>query len=182
MVKRTTKCSKGSKVIAKYRDGGEVGGIAGGAGVGGSSMGGRGGNASVGGGSRGSGGGNVRGGGVTSGNKTGTTMSTPTPKTAMARPRPTSAPPPKAPIMAAKPKPVGMAPKPKATIQNPFHQGSLTKVGDFIQKSRGRYGSSTGAPGTANQQGKGDLGAGIEGFSKTASRMAKGGSVPGKKK
>lgn len=104
-----------SKVISKFRNGGEVGGIGGGSGVDGS---GNRGNGGFGGGNSGNQGGGGMGGGGMGGVGGAMNSSVKTgmkPVKAMGTPIPTSAPPPKISMPAAKPVPVGMAaPKPAA--------------------------------------------------------------------
>lgn len=199
MVKRT------SGKVAKFKNGGEVGGIGGGAGVGGSSIGGRGGNASVGGGAGGGGykgGPSVRGTGVNSSTKTGTTMKNApmTPKVGMGRPRPTSAPPPK---MAPKPmglkpkapiptpKPPMPAPKPPARAQKQF-SGPRVPGGLGSVATPGRWGNGdwrkdqSRAPeykGSSTKSGSSSYGGSDDNDRTDAmgNRYSKGGSVRGKK-
>lgn len=141
-----------SKVISKFRNGGEVGGIGGGSGVDGSGnrgMGGFGGgnSASQGGGGMGGGGkGGVGGTGVNSTTKTGTTMRNSSPAMKMGmKVVPTSAKPP-----VSMPRAVAPAPA-KRTIGNVFNQDGLSKVANFRQAVKGHYGVPLKTPGSHNR-------------------------------
>ena len=209
MVKRTAGSSKGSKskIVAKYKEGGGVGGIAGGYGVDGSGNRGNGGfgggnSASQGGGGMGGGGkGGVSGTGVRSGTTSGTTMKSSSMSNMPARARPTSAPPPKP--MAAKPKAPMPTPKPAVTAAKPKKQfssyvpggwGSVALPGRKGNRDWGKDQSqvpeyksgSTKAGSIKTSSGSGTYG-GYDGNNNDrtdpmGNRYSKGGSVLGKKK
>lgn len=174
MVKRTVKYSKGCKsMVAKYKEGGGVGGIGGGSGVDGSGNRGNGGygggtSGNQGGGGMGGGGkGGVGGTGISTGVKTGISANNrPKPSTGqgIGRPKPAGAPPPKA-NMPAKPKPVGMAPKPKSIYSGYGTTGFSPKDEYGTRQALGSIQADRNK-GSANQVGKGNLGAGINGFNK----------------
>jgi hypothetical protein len=184
-----------SKGISHFRDGGEVGGVAGGSGAGGS---GGSGNGSVGGGGMGGSGmggggqggnGGVRGTGVRTGTVTGTsatngmgrapispTYSKPKAKVVPAVAKPKAKPKP-AVMPMYKQKPVGLA------VSAPKTQVGTTYPGGYGMTAYGRQGAgisgrgvSGGPMGKANSDGKGDLGhdTGLDGF-------RRGGMVKGKK-
>lgn len=145
-----------SKVISKFRNGGEVGGIGGGMGADGSGnrgMGGFGGgnSSSQGGGGMGGGGkGGVGGTGVNSSVKTGTMMRNTSPAMKMAQKAvPTSAKPnaPSVATMPAKPKPVGMAApkaKPGLSFKYNVQLGKGMGYGNYIKNpTSGPAGSKT---------------------------------------
>ena len=139
-----------SKVISKFRNGGEVGGIGGGMGADGSGNRGNGGfgggnSSSQGGGGMGGGGkGGVGGTGVNSTTKTGTTMRNSSPAMKMGmKVVPTSAKP-NAPSVATMPA--------KRTIGNVFNQDALSKVANFRQAVKGHYGVPLKTPGSHNRK------------------------------
>lgn len=169
-----------SKGVAHYRDGGEVGGIAGGAGAGGSSIGGGGGNGSVSGGGGNKGvGPNVRGTGVTSGTTSGNTMRNPSPVAKGVNVRPTGAPPPKT-TRPATPKPA--VPKPAVPKPRPKPPTSPTPQNIYYKNPN----SGTNWPGQSTLGGGPNSGATRTGpnsseMHKNNVGMRKGGMVPGKK-
>jgi hypothetical protein len=143
-----------SKVISKFRNGGEVGGIGGGSGVDGSGNRGNGGfgggnSSSQGGGGMGGGGkGGVGGTGVNSTTKTGTTMrnSSPAVKTNKGGVVPTSGKPGVPANM------YGAAAPAKRTIGNVFNPDALSKVANFRQAVKGHYGVPLKTPGSHNRK------------------------------
>lgn len=177
MVKRTISYSKGCKTksVAKYKEGGGIGGIGGGYGVDGSGNRGNGGfgggtSGNQGGGGLGGGGkGGIGGTGVRSGTTSGTTMKSSSMSMGAGKPRPTSAPAPKAPKMStmpAKPTP----PKPTLRPQQYFSaiggSGVQAYKGGPAAKPINRQGYKNNVVGGRGSPGYGGSNLGMKGLKK----------------
>lgn len=187
-----------SKVMGRFRDGGEVGGIAGGSGVGGAGSGGNGG-VSSGGSGAGNGGqpggkgmGGVNGTGVTTGKITGTaaTNKPPTNVVPISKPVKPATIKPKPPVKkpAVPPPPVAPPkPKPQINIQLPtgYNYANYMNNGNLYGLNR-PYDASTSPPRGNNTQSNASVDSG--GYPKDnpdnrpAGKYRKGGMVKGKKK